>query len=78
MAKKKNRSEQREFSRGDEVVWRTHGTETEGTVERKVTQRTRKAGRTVDASPDDPQYEVRSDKSGQTAVHKPGALKKKR
>nr|WP_307180015.1 HVA1 family protein [Streptomyces africanus] len=35
-------------------------------------------GRTVDASPDDPQYEVRSDKSGRTAVHKPSALKKKK
>ena len=35
------------------------------------------AGRTVDASPDDPQYQVRSDKSGRSAVHKPSALKKK-
>jgi hypothetical protein len=25
------------------------------------------------ASEDEPQYEVRSDKSGRTAVHKPGA-----
>ncbi|MGX1683239.1 HVA1 family protein, partial [Streptomyces althioticus] len=25
-----------------------------------------------------PQYEVRSDKSGKTAVHKPSALKKKK
>ena len=34
----------------------------------------RLAGRTVRASEDDPQYEVRSEKSGGTAVHKPGAL----
>lgn len=79
MAKKrKEPSGQQELSRGDEVVWRSHGSETEGTVERKLTERVHAAGRTVAASPDDPQYEVRSEKSGRTAVHKPGALKKKR
>ncbi|MFJ3662809.1 DUF2945 domain-containing protein [Streptomyces sp. NPDC090119] len=64
-------------SKGDKVAWSTHGTETTGKVERKITRKTEAAGRTVDASPDDPQYEVRSDKSGKTAVHKPSALKKK-
>ncbi|MFH9429237.1 DUF2945 domain-containing protein [Streptomyces sp. NPDC017615] len=64
-------------AKGDEVAWSTHGTETTGKVERKITHRTEAAGRTVDASPDDPQYEVRSDKSGRSAVHKPSALKKK-
>ncbi|MBC6456637.1 HVA1 family protein [Actinomadura sp. HBU206391] len=29
----------------------------------------------IAASPDEPQYEARSDKSGKRAVHKPGALK---
>jgi hypothetical protein len=47
-----------------------------GTVTRKITDRRRAAGRTVDASPDDPQFEVASEKSGGTAVHKPGALHK--
>ena len=37
---------------------------------------TEAAGRTVRASEDDPQYLVRSEKSGGEAVHKPGALKK--
>ena len=32
------------------------------------------AGRTVAASPEDPQFLVRSEKSGGTAVHKPSAL----
>jgi hypothetical protein len=32
----------------------------------------------VDASPDDPRHEVRSDKSGRTAVHRPDALRKKK
>ncbi|MFG3350308.1 DUF2945 domain-containing protein [Streptomyces sp. NPDC048018] len=78
MAKRKRSSGKQEFDKGDEVAWRSHGSETEGTVERKITERTRAAGRTVDASSDEPQYEVRSEKSGRTAVHKPGALKKKR
>ncbi|WP_433283994.1 DUF2945 domain-containing protein [Pseudonocardia sp. CA-142604] len=41
-----------------------------------VTEDTEAAGRTVRASRDDPQYKVRSEKSGGSAVHKPGALKK--
>ncbi|MEU5097978.1 DUF2945 domain-containing protein [Streptomyces sp. NPDC020996] len=64
--------------KGDKVAWRTHGTETTGTVEQKITERTEAAGRPVDASPDDPQYQVRSDKSGRSAVHKPSALKRKK
>jgi hypothetical protein len=71
MAKKKLR-------KGDEVSWSSHGNETQGEVEREITERTEAAGRTVDASSEDPQYEVRSDKSGRTAVHKPGALRKKK
>jgi hypothetical protein len=63
-----------EFSKGDKVSWKSHGGEAEGTVTRKITEDTEAAGRTVRASEDDPQYEVKSDKSGGTAVHKPGAL----
>jgi hypothetical protein len=59
---------------GEHVSWKSHGSTTEGTVERKLTSDTEASGRTVRASEDDPQYEVRSDKSGRTAVHKPGAL----
>ncbi len=62
---------------GEEVAWSSHGSETTGKVEKKITERTEAAGRTVDASSDDPQYQVRSDKSGRSAVHKPSALKKK-
>ena len=65
-----------EFSKGDHVTWKSHGGEAEGTVERKITEDTESSGRTVRASEDDPQYEVRSEKSGKTAVHKPGALNK--
>ncbi|MFF5083033.1 DUF2945 domain-containing protein [Actinoplanes sp. NPDC000266] len=60
--------------KGDEVTWRSHGETVHGKVEEKITKRTSAAGRTVDASPDDPQYKVKSDKTGREAVHKPGAL----
>jgi hypothetical protein len=63
-----------DLSKGDRVSWNSHGSRTEGSVERRITADTEASGRTVRASEDDPQYEVRSDKSGRTAVHKPGAL----
>ncbi len=63
-----------EFSKGDHVSWKSHGGEAEGTVQRKITEDTEAAGRKVKASSDDPQYEVESEKSGKSAVHKPGAL----
>jgi hypothetical protein len=65
-----------EFDKGDHVRWKSHGGEAEGTVQKKITSDTEAAGRTVRASADDPQYEVKSEKSGGTAVHKPGALEK--
>ncbi|MEU5797457.1 DUF2945 domain-containing protein [Streptomyces sp. SUK 48] len=74
----RKRDPDEELEKGDHVTWRSHGSQAEGHVEKKITDRTPAAGRTVDASPDDPQYEVRSDKSGRTAVHKPSALKKKK
>jgi hypothetical protein len=63
-----------EFSKGDHVTWKSHGGTAEGVVEKKITSDTEAAGRTVRASKDDPQYLVKSDKSGGEAVHKPSAL----
>lgn len=65
-----------ELKKGDHVSWKSHGGTAEGTVEKKITEDTEEAGRTVRASEDDPQYLVKSEKSGGEAVHKPGALKK--
>ncbi|MFJ8146762.1 DUF2945 domain-containing protein [Streptomyces sp. NPDC096094] len=74
----KNRDEGEDLKKGDKVEWSSHGTRTGGEVEKKITERTEAAGRTVDASSDDPQYQVRSEKSGKSAVHKPSALKKRK
>jgi hypothetical protein len=65
------------FSKGDKVTWRSHGGEAVGEVEGEITHDTKAAGRTVKATADEPQYLVKSDKSGGEAVHKPSALKKK-
>jgi hypothetical protein len=64
------------LSRGDKVRWKSHGGEAAGQVEKKITEDTEAGGRKVRASPDDPQYLVKSDKSSGEAVHKPDALTK--
>ena len=66
-----------EFKKGDKVSWQSHGSTAEGEVVEKITSETEAAGRKVKASKDEPQYRVVSDKSGNDAVHKPGALDKK-
>jgi hypothetical protein len=66
-----------EFKKGDHVTWNSHGGTAEGEVVRKITEDTPLAGRRVVASKDDPQYLVRSEKSGGEAVHKPSALRKR-
>ena len=66
-----------DFKKGDRVEWNSHGSKAVGTVEAKITSSKKAGGRQVKASKDEPQYLVKSEKSGGTAVHKPGALKKK-
>lgn len=64
--------------KGDKVKWNTSQGETEGTVTRKVTGTAKAGGHVAKASPDEPQYEVKSASSGKTAIHKGEALKKTR
>jgi hypothetical protein len=66
------------FRRGDRVEWDSHGGTAVGEVVRKITSDTEAGGRTVRASEDEPQYLVRSEKSGGEAVHKPDALRRTR
>lgn len=61
---------------GDKVKWDTSGGETHGTVEKKVTSETKIKGHVAKATKDEPQFVVKSDKSGKEAVHKPEELKK--
>ena len=66
-----------DFTKGDRVTWQSHGSTAEGEVVHKITEDTEAGGRTVRASKDEPQYLVRSDKSGGEAVHKASALTRK-
>lgn len=68
----------RSFKRGDRVTWNSHGRRRGagraiGRVVRRITKPTRIKGHTAKASPDRPQYVVRSDRGGE-AAHKPEAL----
>jgi hypothetical protein len=64
------------FKAGDHVKWGTSQGETTGKVVKKETGTAKAGGHTAKASKDDPQYRVKSDKSGKEAIHKPAELKK--
>ena len=64
------------FKSGDHVKWDTPQGETAGTVVKKETGTTKAGGHTAKATKEDPQYRVKSDKSGKEAVHKPEELRK--
>jgi len=70
-------ADDKSLSKGDKVEWNTSQGKTTGEVKKRVTSETKIKGHEVKASKDDPQYIVESDKSGNEAAHKPGALKKK-
>ncbi len=61
---------------GDAVKWNTPQGETAGTVEKKLTSAAKIKGHEVKASKDNPEYLVKSKKSGKEAAHKPDELKK--
>lgn len=61
---------------GDEVKWETPQGETHGKVVKKVTRTEKAGGHTAKASADEPQYRVRSAKTGKEAIHKPEGLRR--
>ena len=63
---------------GEKVEWDSSGGKAVGRVERKLTSTTRIKGHVAKASKDNPEYLVRSEKSGKTAAHKPGELRKRK
>ena len=64
------------FKKGDAVAWDSSQGEIHGTVIEKLTEPTTIKTHTVKASDDEPQYRVRSDKTGAEAAHKPDELRK--
>ena len=68
----------RNLKRGDRVEWNSSGGKSVGRVEKKVTSTSRIKGHVAKASKDNPQYVVRSDKSGKKAIHRPTELQQKK
>lgn len=64
------------FKRGDRVEWNFRGRTVTGRVCRRLTARTKIAGRVVAAAKDDPRYVVRSEKSGKETARQPAALRR--
>ena len=65
------------LKKSDRVEWETSQGKTRGKVKRKLTSPAKIKGHEAKASKDDPQYLVESDKTGDQAAHKPGALRKR-
>lgn len=64
------------FKVGDHVTWNSEAGHVSGKIIKVHTRDTDYKGYTHHASVDDPQYEIRSDKTDHIAMHKGGALKK--
>jgi hypothetical protein len=64
------------FKRGDHVSWNSEAGRVRGRITRVITTRITFMGYTVHASEDDPQYEIKSDKTDHIAMHKGSALRK--
>lgn len=67
---------QKSFKAGDKVKWDTPQGETHGAVVKKETGTAKAGGHVAKASASEPQYRVKSGKSGKEAVHKPEELRK--
>ncbi|MDU8429453.1 DUF2945 domain-containing protein [Pseudomonas syringae pv. actinidifoliorum] len=63
------------FKVGDAVSWHAEAGEVHGKVTNVHTKDVEFMGKHRPASRDDPQYEVKSDKTGYSAMHHEGALK---
>lgn len=66
----------RRFKRGDHVSWNSEAGRVSGHITRVVTTEIQFKGYTVHASPEEPQYEIKSDTTDHLAMHKGSALTK--
>ena len=66
------------FKVGDHVGWNSEAGQVSGTIIRIHTKDFDYKGYTHHASADDPQYEIKSDKTDHVAAHKGATLKLKR
>jgi hypothetical protein len=66
----------KDLKAGDHVEWDYAGNTVKGTVEKKITSETKIKGHVAKATKDEPQFLVKSDKTGAEAAHKPEELRK--
>lgn len=64
------------YKPGDKVRWKSEAGVIHGTVVKVHTRDVEFRGRQRHCSRDEPQYEVKSDKTGHLAMHKEAALEK--
>lgn len=62
------------FSTGDHVSWDSEAGRVSGTIVKKHTKDVEYKGHMRRCSPEEPQYEIRSDKTDHVAMHKGSAL----
>jgi len=63
------------FKLGDHVRWNSEVGRVGGVIIKKLTSKTRFKGYVRHASKDEPQYMIKSDKTGHIAIHKGSALR---
>jgi len=66
----------RKFKVGDHVTWNSEAGRVSGKIIKVHTRDVDYKGYTHHASADDPQYEIKSDKTDHVAMHKGAALRK--
>jgi len=72
------KAKSKSLHKGDRVEWETSQGKTRGKIVRKLTAPRMIKGHKVAASPENPEYLVESEKSGEQAAHRAEALTTKR
>jgi hypothetical protein len=68
----------KKFHVGDHVSWNSEAGRVSGTIIKVHAKDVEYKGYTHHCSPEEPQYEIQSDKTDHVAMHKGSALRKKR
>jgi len=66
----------KQFKPGDRVKWNTPQGKTTGKVKKKLTSAKKIKDHVANASKENPEYLVQSEKSGKEAAHRPAELRK--
>jgi hypothetical protein len=61
---------------GNKVAWNTPQGQTHGKVVQKVTGTAKAGGHTATATKSDPEFRVKSARSGKEAIHRAGVIRK--